>query len=103
LMRRAHEVVQPDAAPQSYNLLNQKINRLRHKLPGPVLSQFDALIRQEPDAIAQVLDGICQGCGETIPAHVAAQVQNARELVHCHHCGRFLYSEQHAPPYVGIS
>ena len=103
LMRRARELVQPDAAPQSYHLLDQKINRVRHRLPGPLLSQFDALLRQGPDAMARVIEGICQGCGAALPHHVAQRVQNERELPCCPECNRFLYSAPHAPPYVPLS
>ena len=102
LMRRAKEMVQPDSDPAEYKLMDQRINRLRHKLPGQVLSQFDALLRQWPDAVAQMSDRVCQGCQNAVPAQLAARIIQSRDLARCPHCGRFLVADQHAPPYVGV-
>jgi predicted nucleic acid-binding Zn-ribbon protein len=102
LMRRAKEMVQPDSDPSEYALMDQKINRLRHKLPGSVLSEFDALLRQWPDAVAQLSARVCQGCQQSVPAQVVARSVQSRDLARCPHCGRFLLADQHTPPYVGV-
>ncbi len=103
LMRRTKEMVQPDSDPSEYELLDQKINRLRHKIPGSVLSQFDALLRQWPDAVAPLSgENVCLGCHTEVPAQMASRIIHSRDLIRCRNCGRFLVADQHAPPYVGV-
>ncbi len=103
LMRQARETMQPGGHPADFELLEQKIKKLRHKLPGGLLSQFDALIRQAPDAVAQLSpEGQCLGCHQAVPSRLAVRVQQGSDLVRCQHCGRFLFSEHQAPPYLGL-
>jgi predicted nucleic acid-binding Zn-ribbon protein len=102
LLRKAQEVVQTASRAADFDWLDQKINRLRHKLPGPVLSQFDALQRQSPDAVVQLSDGMCLGCHQELSSSLAARIRQSRDLVRCGHCGRFLFSEQQVPPYVEL-
>jgi predicted nucleic acid-binding Zn-ribbon protein len=102
LMRKAQAVVQPSGNPEDFKSLDQKINKLRHKLPGDLLSQFDGLLREKPDALAQLSDGVCLGCHQEVSSQLAERIQYARGLARCKHCGRFLFSEQHAPRYLGV-
>lgn len=100
LMRKAQEVVQTDANPKGIELLDQKINKVRHKIPGNLLSEFDELFAKYSDAATPLVHRSCQGCHQEIPHHIAGKVHQSRDLVRCHNCGRFLYPLQHAPPYV---
>ncbi len=102
LMRKAQTVVQPGGSPDDFKSLDQKINRLRHKLPGDLLSQFDGLMREVPDVLAQLSDGVCLGCHQEVSRQLAERIHYARGLARCNHCGRFLFSEHHAPRYLGV-
>lgn len=100
LMRKAQEVVQTDANPKGTELLDQKINQVRHKISGNLLSEFDELFGKYSDAATPLVNRSCQGCHQEIPHNMAGKVNQSRDLVRCHNCGRFLYPLQHAPPYV---
>lgn len=102
LLRKAGELLQPGAEPQTYERLDERIERLRRKLPGPVIAQFDALIVAAPDAVAQLADGVCLGCHQMLPARVAAAVRYSKGLEQCDHCGRFLFCASNAPRYIAI-
>ena len=100
LMHKAQEVVQTASNPKGLELLDQKINKVRHKLPGNLLSEFDELSARYADAAAPLANRVCQGCHQEVPHHMAGKILQSREIFHCQNCGRFLYPAQNAPPYV---
>lgn len=102
LLRKAGELLQPGADPDAYERLDERIDRLRRKLPGPVIAQFDALIAEAPDAVAQLADGVCLGCHQVLSAKVASAVQYSKALEQCDHCGRFLFCASNAPRYIAL-
>ena len=101
-MRKAGELLQPGADPKAYERLDERIDRLRRKLPGPVIAHFDALFAEMPDAVAQLAGGVCMGCHQALPARVASSVQCSKTLSQCDHCGRFLFCASNAPRYVAL-
>ncbi|MCL5097833.1 MAG: C4-type zinc ribbon domain-containing protein [Candidatus Omnitrophica bacterium] len=102
LMRKAQAVIQPQGDSGDFAALDQKINKLRHKLPGPILSHFDHLMRHNPDAVVPISDGQCAGCHQEIDPQMAARAHSSRELVHCPHCQRFIFPAHQAPPFVEL-
>ncbi len=102
LLRKAGELLQPGAEPEAYERLDERIDRLRRKLPGPVIAHFDALIAEAPDAVAQLADGVCLGCHQVLPAKVASAVRYSKALAQCDHCGRFLFCASNAPRYIAL-
>jgi predicted nucleic acid-binding Zn-ribbon protein len=80
--------------------LDNRINDLRRKVPGELLSAFDRLTRQYPDEFSVLRDGICQGCQERVSNRLALQASRSNELAQCNHCGRLLLREELTPDYV---
>jgi len=80
--------------------MDRKIRKLRCRLPGPVLSEYDRLSRVFADVVSVVADGVCQGCRMRIPRRLVGQLEQFSEVFHCPHCGRFLLAEEDAPDFV---
>ena len=80
--------------------LDQRINCLRRKVPGQLLSAFDKLTRQYPDVFSVLRNGICQGCQEKVAYRLVEQAGRTNEVLQCNHCGRLLLREDSTPDYV---
>ncbi len=100
LLRRGLQQAGPLAEEADPAELNDRINRLRRKLPGPVLSEFDRLARRYANIVTVVANNICQGCQEELSPRLARQVAHAHQLAQCEHCGRFLILQENAPDYI---
>jgi predicted nucleic acid-binding Zn-ribbon protein len=100
LLARGLEVVGQGADAPGAECLEAKIEKLRRRLPGRVLSLYDRLARQYPNVVAVIANGICQGCQGAVSRRSAARPAGSNEIVQCEHCGRILLAKQAAPDYV---
>ena len=100
LFRRGLSLLGPGLEDADLDYLDQRIQKLRRKLPGELLSRYDRLFRRYSDAVAVVSDGVCQGCHGELSPRLGARLAAAREPLECEHCGRFIFAEQNAPPYI---
>jgi predicted nucleic acid-binding Zn-ribbon protein len=78
----------------------RQISRLRHQVPGAILSRFDELARQYANPVAPVTEGVCQGCQNRISHRAAKVVQRISEVATCEACGRFLVSVEQIPDFL---
>lgn len=100
LMHRGFEIAGPTAEEPSLELLDQKIERLRHQVPGRLLSIYDRLARQYSDPITVISDGDCHGCHQEVSPRLAARVSRSPQLLQCEHCGRLIIDLQPALDYL---
>ena len=84
-----------------FDYLEERIERVRRQVPGPILSQFDALARRYLEPMAAVSQGICRACEGEIPARQSAQLNQPNRSQCCPHCGRLLYQHERSPDYLG--
>ncbi len=91
LLRKRLEQCGPYIEEPGFEYLDEKIDKLRRRLPGQLLSAYDRLTQQYPDPVTVIVGGICQGC------ELASRSTN---LLQCEHCGRFIVARQHTPDYL---
>ncbi len=96
-------LVSPAAPEESLDNVDQRLNKVRLKLPGLLLAQFDKLMRQYPDAIAVLSGQTCSSCHQEISPRLASQIENSREPLRCEHCDRFLIPKERVPDYVTLA
>lgn len=60
-------------------------------VPRDVLSRYDALRNRKGTAVAEVCDGICQGCRMSIRPMQYIVIQREEGIERCAHCQRYLY------------
>jgi len=69
-----------------------------------VLAQYDRILRSRGGlALAQVRDGICQGCNMKVTTHDLTIILQSARVVHCRTCSRILYMGDGAVPDRGAA
>ncbi|NQU11683.1 PTS sugar transporter subunit IIA, partial [bacterium] len=76
--------------------LKAAIDKLLAELPAEIAQRYQTLQGRFPLAVVPLARGICSGCGLSVPHATINDLQAARQVHPCPHCGRFLY--WHEPP-----
>ncbi len=83
--------------------LQRQVNRLRHKIPGNVLSCFDRLMCHGRTPVAALSEtGACGNCHLKLPLFEVLQIRQATDQIPtCPYCGCFLYAAPGFPATQG--
>ena len=84
-----------------FDYLEERIERVRRQVPGPLLSQFDALSQRYPEPLAAVSGGVCLACEANLPGSLVSRLNPPNQLQCCPQCGRLLYRHESVPDYLG--
>jgi len=66
-------------------------DELAVKVPRDVLSRYDAIRTRRATGVAEVRDGICQGCRMAVRPMQYIVIQREEGIERCSHCQRYLY------------
>jgi len=96
--------------------LSETIKTLSSKLPRDIRSQFEKLRRKGMTAVVPISDGLCSGCGISLPRGVEQAARSGDDMLMCPNCTRMLYrlpegaprqkarqTQRFAPAKVGIA
>jgi len=75
--------------PQQKQLQNQ-INLIRQELDEALLTRFDRLTERYGFAVAEVVDGVCQGCNINVSTQIYSAIEGSNDIYICENCGKFL-------------
>ncbi len=75
--------------PQQKQLQNQ-INLIRQELDEALLTRFDRLAERYGFAVAEVVDGVCQGCNINVSTQIYSAIEGSNDIYICENCGKFL-------------
>jgi predicted nucleic acid-binding Zn-ribbon protein len=64
------------------------VTRIRRETPSQVLAHFDGLLSRDQKGVAEVHNGVCNGCYLRLPTSVTHGPMD--ELVVCETCGAYL-------------
>lgn len=56
-----------------------------------LLDRYNKVMQRRGTAVAEVIDGVCQGCHMSLAPQLAIQVERGESIQSCRHCGRLLY------------
>jgi predicted nucleic acid-binding Zn-ribbon protein len=75
-------------------VLDAEIKRVRHRLPGDLLRNFDHLLAHRRTSVAALSEtGACGACHLMLPPNQILHIGwAAREIHTCPHCGCYLYA-----------
>ena len=65
---------------------------IREELDEALLTRFDKLLERYGFAVAEVLDGACQGCNMRIATKMNSAIEGSNDIYVCENCGKFLVS-----------
>ena len=77
------ETIQPN--------IEERIARLRAKIPKPILSHYDRLGDQGKKGVAPLRNQTCTGCHMRVPLAVVFDLKHGEDVCLCENCGRYLY------------
>lgn len=100
LLRKGLELAGPYVDEPGFEYLDERIDKLRRQLPGRLLSLYDRMMRQHPDVLTVIADGVCQGCQREVSTRLAILASHSTDILQCEHCGRLIIARQNAPDYV---
>jgi len=65
---------------------------IREELDEALLARFDKLMERYGFAVAEVLEGACQGCNMRIATKMNSAIEGSNDIYICENCGKFLVS-----------
>ena len=77
---------------------NAEMEKLRDKVPTPILAHYERLVLRGRKGVAMVRAGVCSECHLRITRGKLANLSaTANELHLCDNCGRYLYLPEGEP------
>jgi len=77
------ETIRPD--------VEDRIAKLRAKIPRPFLDHYDRLGDRGKKGVAPLRNQTCAGCHIGVPVAVVMTLKHAEDICMCENCGRYLY------------
>jgi len=65
---------------------------LREELDTALISRFDKLMERYGFAVAEVVEGVCQGCNINLSTQMHSAIEGSNDIYVCENCGKFLVS-----------
>ena len=67
------------------------VTKLANKLPPPIVSRFDDLIKRRGSAVVRLEEGTCTGCRMKVSAITIDNIYKKNDLIFCDNCERILF------------
>ncbi len=74
--------------------LENQANMIRQELDAALLDRFDRLMERYGFAVAEVEDGVCQGCNINVATGMGSAIEGSNDIYICENCGKFLVSSK---------
>jgi mannitol/fructose-specific phosphotransferase system IIA component (Ntr-type) len=70
--------------------LNAQAKLIREELDQSLLARFDKLTERYGFAVAEVEDGVCQGCNINVSTQMSSAIEGSNDIYVCENCGKYL-------------
>ena len=77
--------------------LETSIKNLSQSLPPDILKLFNQLSSRYSSAVVPMTNGICSGCGMSVPTILAYEVKVGEKIIQCPRCTRILFYRDSLP------
>jgi mannitol/fructose-specific phosphotransferase system IIA component (Ntr-type) len=71
-------------------MLQAQIALIRGELDQALLDRFDRLMARYGFAVAEVEDGVCQGCNINLSTQMSSAIEGSNDIFVCENCGKYL-------------
>ena len=72
--------------------LHKQAAMIREELDRDLVSRFDRLMERYGFAVADAVDGVCQGCNINISTQMYSAMEDSNDIYVCENCGKYLVS-----------
>jgi len=86
------EIRKKKAAKEQQKELQKHAGLIRDELDQALLTRFDKLMARYGFAVAEVIDGVCQGCNINVSTQMYSAIEGSNDIYVCENCGKFLIS-----------
>lgn len=70
--------------------LESKAKLIREELDASLLDRYDRLMERYGFAVAEVEDGVCQGCYINLATSMGSAIEGSNDIYVCENCGKFI-------------
>jgi mannitol/fructose-specific phosphotransferase system IIA component (Ntr-type) len=86
------ELKKKKASKEHQKELHKQAAMIREELDRDLLSRFDRLMERYGFAVADAVDGVCQGCNINISTQMYSAMEDSNDIYVCENCGKYLVS-----------
>jgi mannitol/fructose-specific phosphotransferase system IIA component (Ntr-type) len=72
--------------------IHKQAAMIREELDRDLVSRFDRLMERYGFAVADAIDGVCQGCNINISTQMYSAMEGSNDIYVCENCGKYLVS-----------
>jgi mannitol/fructose-specific phosphotransferase system IIA component (Ntr-type) len=84
------EIKKRKATKEQKKELKKQADLIRDELDEALVDRFDRLMERYGFAVAEVEDGVCQGCNINMATGMSAAIEGSNDIYICENCGKFL-------------
>ena len=70
--------------------LQAQANLIREELDQALLARFDRLMERYGFAVADVEEGVCQGCNINLSTQMSSAIEGSNDIYVCENCGKYI-------------
>lgn len=74
--------------------LSGKRSGMAERIDRELMRRYDEIAHSVADPVAEVVSGVCTGCGVRLNSMLCAELARDQRILYCEHCGRILYSRR---------
>ncbi len=86
------EIKRKRATKEQQKELGKHAAMIREELDRDLVARFDRLMERYGFAVADVVDGVCQGCNINLSTQMNSAIEGSNDIYVCENCGKFLAS-----------
>jgi mannitol/fructose-specific phosphotransferase system IIA component (Ntr-type) len=86
------ELKKKKATKEQQKELHKHAAMIREELDRDLVSRFDRLMERYGFAVADAVDGVCQGCNINISTQMYSAMEDSNDIYVCENCGKYLVS-----------
>jgi mannitol/fructose-specific phosphotransferase system IIA component (Ntr-type) len=82
------------APKQQKKTLQHQAGLIREELDAALMARFDRLMERYGFAVADVVDGACQGCNINLSTQMSSAIEGSNDIYICENCGKFIVASK---------
>jgi len=91
---QAIEIKKRKADKKQLKELEKQAGMIRQELDEALMDRFDRLMERYGFAVAEVEDGVCQGCNINVATRMGSAIEGSNDIYVCENCGKFLVASK---------